>query len=120
MIGYSNKLASAIYPLCIKKKTPSLSFKLELPINGLQDTYFFISSYEKSIAKASDFPKYFPTGIYLLKVNNRNTSTRCEIFSKLTIKTPKRRHWRRFGVFFVNFEQSSHFVIVLLLITLNM
>ena len=27
-------------------------------------------------------------GIYLLKVNNRNTRTRCEICSKLTIKTP--------------------------------
>ena len=29
--------------------------------------------------------------IYLLKVNNRNTRTRCEICSKLTIKTPERR-----------------------------
>ena len=28
-------------------------------------------------------------GIYLLKVNNRNTRTRCEICSKLTIKTPE-------------------------------
>ena len=32
-----------------------------------------------------------PAGIYLLKVNNKNTRTRCEICSKLTIKTPKRR-----------------------------
>ena len=32
-----------------------------------------------------------PSGIYLLKVNNRNTRTRCEICSKLTIKTPDRR-----------------------------
>ena len=31
-------------------------------------------------------------GSYLLKVNNRNTSKRCEIFSKLTIKTSERRH----------------------------
>ena len=30
-----------------------------------------------------------PAGIYLLKVNNRNTRTRCEICSKLAIKTPK-------------------------------
>ena len=29
----------------------------------------------------------------LLKVNNRNTKTRCRICSKLTIKTPKRRQW---------------------------
>ena len=31
----------------------------------------------------------YPAGIYLLKVNNRNTRTRCEIFSKLTIKIPE-------------------------------
>ena len=30
-----------------------------------------------------------PVGIYLLKVNNRNTRTRCEICSKLTIRTPE-------------------------------
>ena len=28
------------------------------------------------------------------KFNNRNTGTRCEICSKLTIKIPKRRQWR--------------------------
>ena len=33
-----------------------------------------------------------PAGIYLFKVNNRNTRTRCEICSKLIIKTPERRH----------------------------
>ena len=42
------------------------------------------------------------TGISLLKVNNRNTTTKYEISSKLTIKTPKRRQWRRSGVFIVN------------------
>ena len=30
----------------------------------------------------------FPAGIYLLKVNNRNTRAKYEICSKLTIKTP--------------------------------
>ena len=34
----------------------------------------------------------FPAGIYLFKVINRNTRTRCEICSKLTIKIPKRPH----------------------------
>ena len=57
----------------------------------------------------------FPAGIYLLKVNNRNTRTRCEICSKLTIKTR-----RRSGVFIVNFEHFSHLVLVFLLLTLNM
>ena len=36
----------------------------------------------------STFSSVIPAGIYLLKVNNRNTRTRCEICSKLTIKTP--------------------------------
>ena len=31
------------------------------------------------------------SGIYMFKVNNRNTRTRCEICLKLTIKTPERR-----------------------------
>ena len=39
------------------------------------------------------YPKFnkIPAGIYLLKVNNRNTRTRCEICLKLTIKIPERR-----------------------------
>ena len=31
-----------------------------------------------------------PAGIYMFKVNNRNTRTRCEVCSKLTIKTVER------------------------------
>ena len=55
---------------------------------------------------------YNPAGIYLFKVKNRNSGTICEIFSKLTIKTPKRRllwtdftHWS--GVFVIDFEQIN-------------
>ena len=33
----------------------------------------------------------FPAGNCMFKVNNRNTKTRCEIRSKLIIKTPERR-----------------------------
>ena len=61
-----------------------------------------------------------PAGIYLLKGNNRNTRTRCEICSKLTMMTRERRQWRCSGVFIVNLEHISHFVLVLLLLTLNM
>ena len=61
-----------------------------------------------------------PDGIYLLKVNNRNTRTRCEICSKLTMKTPEKRQWHRSGVFIVNFEDISHLFLVFLLLTLNM
>ena len=61
-----------------------------------------------------------PAGIYLLQVNNRNNRTRCEICSKLTIKTPERCQGRRSGVFIVNFEHISHLIPVFLLLTLNM
>ena len=40
--------------------------------------------------------------------NFRKTRARCEICSKLAIKIPKLRHWRRSGVFIVNFEHISH------------
>ena len=52
-------------------------------------------------------------GIYMLKVNGKNTRARCEICSKLTIKTPEGHQWRRYGsgVFNVN--------LVILLLTLS-
>ena len=56
----------------------------------------------------------------MLKVNNRNTRTMCEICSKLAIKIPERRHRRRSGIFIVNFEHISHDVLVFLFLTLNM
>ena len=59
-----------------------------------------------------------PAGIYQLKVKNRSTKTRREICSKLTIKTPERRQWRRSGVFTVNFEHIYHLVPVFLLLIL--
>ena len=55
-----------------------------------------------------------PAGNCMFKVSNRNTRTSCEIFSKLTIKTPERCHWRRSGVFIVNFENISHLSVVFL------
>ena len=36
------------------------------------------------------------------------------------MKTPERRHWRRSGVYVVNFEHISHLVLVFLLSTLNL
>ena len=60
-----------------------------------------------------------PAGIHLLKVNNRNTKTRCEMSLDITIKTQERRHWRCSGVFIVNFEHISQLVPVFLLFNLN-
>ena len=48
--------------------------------------------------------KRYPAGNYKFKVNNRNTRTRCEMCSKLTIKKP---------------ERANGIVLVSLLLTLN-
>ena len=58
-------------------------------------------------------------GNYMFKFNNRNARARCEICSELTIKTPERRQWCSFGVFFVDFEHISHLVLVFLWLTLS-
>ena len=68
---------------------------------------FFVKSCHRAIQ----------AGIYLVKVNNRNTRTRCEICSEFTIKTPERRQWRRSAVFLVNFENISHLAVVFLSLT---
>ena len=39
-----------------------------------------------------NFQTNYPANIYLFKVNNTNTRKKCEICSKLTIKTPERPH----------------------------
>ena len=77
------------------------------------------------LSKNIDFPPLtfsnhrVPTGNYMFKVNDRNTRSKCEICSKLTIKTPERSHSRRSGVFIVNSEHISHLVLVFLLLTLS-
>ena len=78
----------------------------------------FTVSTSKSITIFQDTTKLFPRKS--LKVNNRNSVTRCKVCSKLTKKTPERCHWRSSGVFIVTFEHISHRVLVFLFLTLNM
>ena len=52
-----------------------------------------VSSLQNSTIFSTTIMTKDPVSIYLLKVNNRNTRTRSEICSKLTIKTPERRQW---------------------------
>ena len=61
------------------------------------------------------FTNFMPAGIYLLKFNSTNTRTRFEICSKLTKKITERQS----GVFTINFEYISKFVLVFLSMTLN-
>ena len=50
-----------------------------------------------------------PANIYIFKLNNRKSTKRREINSKLTIKTPERCQWRRSVVLIVNSEHISRF-----------
>ena len=52
--------------------------------------------------------------IYLFRVNNRKVRKRFQKCSKLAIKLPERRHWRRSGVCIVNFEHISYLFLVFL------
>ena len=52
------------------------------------------------------------------KAGYRNTTKRCEICSKLTIKNPEQRQWRHSGVI-VNFEHILHLFLPFLLLALN-
>ena len=54
------------------------------------------------------FSTFFPAGIYFFKVGNGNTRTMWNLFKVNNKDTPDRRHWRRSGVFVVNFEQTSN------------
>ena len=42
----------------------------------------------------------------------------CEIYSKLTLKTPKKRHWHHSGVIIASFEQILHIAPMFPLLTL--
>ena len=55
-------------------------------------------------------------GISMFKVKKKNTGIRCEICSKLTIKTPERR---QFAISIFNSEHVLHLVLVVLKLTLN-
>ena len=61
---------------------------LETVLNYPAGLNFFLSNFVLEILHTIG-SHFFPAGIYLLKVNNRNIRARCEICSKLTIKIPE-------------------------------
>ena len=65
---------------------------LYFPIFGLNTKAYrvnlnILSEYGKIRPTKNYEFAHFPSDIYLLKVNNKNTRARCEIYSELTIKT---------------------------------
>ena len=81
---------------CFRKKSSIIDFRLD------------------SKHASEYYASHFQTDNYMLKVNYRNTKTRCEICSNVEIC-----HWRRSGVFIVNFKYTSQLALVFLHLTLN-
>ena len=78
--------------------TYNMAIKQQIGHGAIQKVYHLHNSIFHSIPFHSTCttlcPFYsFPAGNYMFKVGNRNTRTRCEICSRLTIKIPERRHW---------------------------
>ena len=115
-------VAVKIKPITLKYFTDFKKIQSHLKINSLFLKETLLNLFHQSIrpchvnvkhacyweAFKSDNLLNYPTNIYLLKLYNRNTRKKCEICSKLTIKTPKRSQWRCSGLLTVNFEHISH------------
>ena len=65
------------------------------------------ASFDECTQKQNYFEKDF-ANIYLFKVTNTKTRARCEICSKLTMKTSEQHKLGYSGAFIVNFEHISH------------
>ena len=82
---YRQKSENSVYVITLLYLKNVLFFLVSLCLTPFPTTEIHIRNrnYFKHI-------RNFPAGNYMFKVNNRNTRTRCEICSKLTIKTPER------------------------------
>ena len=100
--------------LCGLYRALTILSNVFLSVFQLKIPEIYLALYPDQILKKHKMLRIFiyPAGIYLLKINNRNTRKRCEICSKLIMKTPERRHWRHSGVFIVNFEHVSRLTLV--------
>ena len=63
--------------------------------------------------------RFYPAGIDLFKMNNRNTRVMYKICSELTKKIPEQCQWGRSRVFIVKFEQILQINLVFPLLILN-
>ena len=93
----------------LKMVLVSLTYQFSIDSSIALIKEFFVRDTETSISWQADIAPY-PANIYLFKVINRNARKRCEICSKLTIKTPERRQWRRSSIF-INFEHITHLLL---------
>ena len=73
-----------------RPKLTNIRFQFSLYVHRIASLRRCFFPLGKDIQKETDLRN--PANIYLFKVSNRNTRKKCEICSKLTIKTPEQRH----------------------------
>ena len=116
MLAFSHCRSLSIPDMLMMSHTGTVNFFVKQSnLSNFYQIFCFESNSQMIWNYLSSSRYWFPANIYLCKVNNKNTRKKCEICSKLTIKRPQRRQWRRSGVFIDNFEHISYFFQVLLL-----
>ena len=81
----------------------------DVTFNKISTLFWFLYNFLRIITQ-------YPVNMYLLQVNNRDSRRKCEICSKLNIKTPERRQCHRSSVFIVNFEHILHIALLFLIV----
>ena len=62
--------------------------QLNTATNSINEKFRFVLFHQSESKHYWSLDMFYTASNYLLKVNDRNTRIRCEICSKLTIKTP--------------------------------
>ena len=90
------KLKEKQIVLKLKSINPSItnvSYQIKTRANQLTGFYMMGNIGCQWVKQKVVYSDAYPAAIYLLKVSNRNTRTRCEICSTFLLKTPEQRHW---------------------------
>ena len=78
-----------IFKLCLRKLEPKSLFRVH---HENMSNVFLMVKFVRSMTVNNKAKVTIPAIIYFFKVNSRKTRKTFEIYSKLTIKKPERRH----------------------------
>ena len=107
---------------CIPRIRKSLELLILLTSCDLTTCYkkFLIAVFAVARHTNQNYQTFQSSGIYLLKVNSRNTITKCEIYLKLTIKTPERSQLSSLQCLYCQLYTNFATCLVFVFLTLNM
>ena len=101
----SNKLTKPVFQYFHLHFQFNLWIKNNLKVlssNRIEELQPWLMSYlhqSRKVHPRTSLQRSNSASTYLFKINNRSTRTKCEICSKLTIKTTERRQWRQWCLY---------------------